>query len=126
MSLTKVRNSRAKFYLNGYIAESDEIYEIRVRSIWIVHGFWAGLGSVFTSVTSNSITHWWVEIETKTVTGIVHNGSQHQNWVITYVLSVVTHWMVSLKGVNGKLAVQDKVKILLTSININVVIVEDT
>ena len=56
----------------GFIGESfcnlfsDQIIKIRVRNCWIGHGFWAGLGSVFSGALSgSSITHWWVEIETK-------------------------------------------------------------
>ena len=28
----------------GMINKSDEIYEIRVRNIWIIHGFFAAIG----------------------------------------------------------------------------------
>ena len=34
----------------GDIDEDDEIHEIRVRNCWIGHGFWAGLGSIFTGI----------------------------------------------------------------------------
>eukprot|EP01083_Nonionella_stella_P157585 511781_1 len=54
------------FELHGSIDRSDEIHEIRVRNVWIGHGFWAGLGSIFTGpLAGSAITHWWVEIETK-------------------------------------------------------------
>eukprot|EP01084_Bolivina_argentea_P257798 434423_1 len=50
----------------GDINYSDEIYEIRVRNCWIGHGFWAGLGSIFSGpLAGSAITHWWVEIETR-------------------------------------------------------------
>ena len=50
----------------GNIVELDEIHEIRVRNVWIGHGFWAGLGSIFTApLAGSAITHWWVEIETR-------------------------------------------------------------
>eukprot|EP01083_Nonionella_stella_P072843 196544_1 len=58
--------SSTPFEEHGAIDRSDEIYEIRVRNVWIGHGFWAGLGSIFTGpLAGSSITHWWVEIETK-------------------------------------------------------------
>jgi hypothetical protein len=45
---------------------NDEVYEIRVRVIWLCHGFWAALGSAISGITGNPLTHWWVEIKTKT------------------------------------------------------------
>eukprot|EP01084_Bolivina_argentea_P218867 371326_1 len=51
----------------GSIDESDEIHEIRVRNVWIGHGFFAGIASLFTApLAGSAVTHWWVEIETKT------------------------------------------------------------
>lgn len=37
---------------------------VRVRSIWLGDGSYAAVGSFFTGITGNTITHWWVEIET--------------------------------------------------------------
>ena len=50
---------------NIRLDRSDRVKYVRVKSIWIGPGFWAGLGSIFTGLlTANSITHWWVEEET--------------------------------------------------------------
>ena len=41
------------------------VERIRVRSIWLAHGSFSAVGSAITGIaTSNSLTHWWVEIET--------------------------------------------------------------
>jgi len=41
------------------------IKEIRVRSVYLVHGVLSGPLSIFTSLTTNNtMCHWWVEIET--------------------------------------------------------------
>ena len=55
---------RAPTRIDPYDA-NDKVVSYKVKSVWIGHGFWAGLGSIFTGLlTTNSITHWWVEIET--------------------------------------------------------------
>jgi len=57
--------ARTPFETSGNINEADEIYEIRVRNVWIWHGFWSGLASIVTGpLGGSSVTHWWVEIET--------------------------------------------------------------
>eukprot|EP01084_Bolivina_argentea_P257796 434421_1 len=50
------------FETSGAIDPSDEIYEIRVRNVWMGDGIWALLKA---PLTGNPITHWWIEIETK-------------------------------------------------------------
>jgi hypothetical protein len=51
------------------VDRSDRVVEIRVRSCWLSTGFvgfLSGIGSAITGpLTGNSITHWWVEIETE-------------------------------------------------------------
>eukprot|EP00483_Globobulimina_turgida_P009985 UN10004 len=50
----------------GNIIKSDEIHEIRVRNVWIGHGFFSAIGSLFTGpLAGSAITHWWVEVETR-------------------------------------------------------------
>eukprot|EP01083_Nonionella_stella_P072840 196541_1 len=50
------------FETSGAIDPTDEIYEIRVRNVWMGDGIWAFLKA---PLTGSPITHWWVEIETK-------------------------------------------------------------
>eukprot|EP00484_Ammonia_sp_Unknown_P029309 CAMPEP_0197029912 /NCGR_PEP_ID=MMETSP1384-20130603/9255_1 /TAXON_ID=29189 /ORGANISM="Ammonia sp." /LENGTH=179 /DNA_ID=CAMNT_0042459159 /DNA_START=87 /DNA_END=623 /DNA_ORIENTATION=- len=50
----------------GDIDRSEEIQRIAVRNTWIYNGFLAAIGSVFSGpLTGNSVTHWWVEIQTR-------------------------------------------------------------
>jgi len=42
-----------------------KVVSARVYSAWIGHGSYSAIGSFFTGLfTGNSITHWWVEIQT--------------------------------------------------------------
>ncbi|ETO15187.1 hypothetical protein RFI_22178 [Reticulomyxa filosa] len=43
----------------------DKVVELTVFSVWLCHGIAAAPGSVFSSVTGNSVTHWWVQLQTK-------------------------------------------------------------
>ncbi|ETO33147.1 hypothetical protein RFI_03961 [Reticulomyxa filosa] len=52
--------------INPYGLElDDKVIELKVFSIWLCHGVVAAPGSVFSSVTGNSVTHWWVQLQTK-------------------------------------------------------------
>lgn len=58
-----VVNVPKSLYPNG-LNYSDKIVRIRVRSIWLVHGSYAAVGSIFSSIRYGlSLTHWWVEIK---------------------------------------------------------------
>eukprot|EP00483_Globobulimina_turgida_P011142 UN11163 len=60
------KNSSRLYVVEKNIASSDckqKIQNIRVRSIWLGHGSISAIGSVFTGITGNSVTHWWVEIQ---------------------------------------------------------------
>ena len=46
------------------VDREEKVIRIRVRSCWLSHGFYSSIGSVVTGITGNSLTHWWVEIET--------------------------------------------------------------
>lgn len=53
-------------HLLDEVDDALQIHKIKVRSVWLGHGFWAAVGSAVTGpTTGSSITHWWVEIETR-------------------------------------------------------------